>query len=106
MIYPESSRGDDPTNPNPPIKTQSTQIYTPCLVSQDGSVITVEFTANCGYVTISLVDSFNNIVYETSMIGSVDSSMAINTAGWTSGTYILVVTNDSGAIFTINVDIP
>jgi hypothetical protein len=107
MVHYETSRGDDPpSNPNPPIKTQSSQNSNPCLVSQNGSIITLEFTANCGCVTISLEDNCNNIVYEANIIGSVDSSLMIDTTGWESGSYTLAVTNDSGTIFTISVDIP
>ncbi|MDP4202026.1 MAG: DUF3244 domain-containing protein [Bacteroidota bacterium] len=96
--------GDNPpSNPFPPIKTRS---FSPCSVSQEGSIVTLCFRADCGNVTTSIESEYGDLVYETNTTVTFGSSINIDTTGWDSGNYTLTVTNSVGVIYTTNIDIP
>jgi hypothetical protein len=106
MLTCTALRGNySPINSFPPIKVRACSIVSPCFVSQNGTLINIDFTTNLGSITVSIKDESGDLVYETNTTATSGSSFTIDTTGWGSGNYTLTVTNSSDVIYTTVIDI-
>ena len=60
------------------------------------SSVEVVFNADLGMLTVEVMDETGNSVYQKKVDAKTDGTLAINTGGWGSGEYTLIITDGLG----------
>jgi hypothetical protein len=72
--------------------------FHPITVSQENGNVIVNIAQNCGEITIAIIATDENPVYQTLYIANAGTSLSIDASGWESGSYQVLITTASGNI--------